>query len=162
MLEYDVGRCAIAPDGASQTQLKTEMRQKHLKLFKEIILAAPDIDADVFRNEIAPQLISMPSKTTLYASSRDEALIYSKRVNGSARAGESGSGLVVLSGIETIDASEADTSLFWRLGHSYIADSYTLLADLFQLIEQGMRAAKRFNLEAVQANGVIPYWRFKR
>jgi esterase/lipase superfamily enzyme/nucleoid DNA-binding protein len=142
--------------------LKQDLKKKHLKLFKEIILAAPDIDADVFRNEIAPALTSMPAKTTLYASSRDKALSYSKKFNGSPRAGDAGPALVVVPGIETIDASEAQTSLFWRLGHAYIADSYALLADIYQLVEEGLRAAKRFNLEQQNAVGLTPHWKLKR
>jgi len=89
---------------------------------KEIILAAPDIDAEVFRRDIAPRLAEGPRKVTLYASSRDVALAASRKIHGSPRAGDSGSGLVVVNGVETVDATNQDTSF---LGHSYICLLYT-------------------------------------
>ena len=87
---------------------------------KEVILTAPDIDADVFRRDIAPALVASGRPITLYASSKDLALVASKKVHGYARAGDAGPGLVVLPGIETIDASTVDTSL---LAHSYFAET---------------------------------------
>ena len=125
-------------------------------------MAAPDIDADVFRNDIAPALSSTPATTTLYASSRDKALAAAKKVNGAPRAGDSRSGLVIFKGIETIDATAADTNLFWGLRHSYIADSKELLSDLYYLIEKGLRAPQRFGLESIQAEGGLLYWKLKR
>jgi esterase/lipase superfamily enzyme len=38
---------------------------------KEIILAAPDIDADTFKRDIAPRILAPVRSATLYASSRD-------------------------------------------------------------------------------------------
>ena len=142
--------------------LKHELKSEPRKVFKEIILAAPDIDADKFRKEIAPALAKMPAKTTLYASSRDIALRASKRQNGEPRAGDSGKGIVVMKGMETIDASYVDTSLFWGLRHSYIADSPALLSDLFYLLEKKVRAHKRFGLESFVAPNGLTLWRFKQ
>jgi len=69
---------------------------------KEIILAAPDIDADVFRRDIASALSVQENPiTTLYASSKDKALALSKGIHGYPRAGDSGERLiVVVPGIE--------------------------------------------------------------
>jgi len=86
---------------------KPELRSK----IKEIILAAPDIDADVFKNEIAPQMVSKIQKPiTLYVSSDDMALKASKLLHGNPRAGDAGETIVLLKGIETIDATGVDTS----------------------------------------------------
>jgi esterase/lipase superfamily enzyme len=64
--------------------------------FREVILSAPDIDADVFKRDIASQIIP----ATLYASSRDEALRLSKTFHGYPRAGDAGLGIVIVPGIE--------------------------------------------------------------
>src|SRR5262249_10959106 len=56
------------------------------KRFKEIILSAPDIDAEVFKRDIAPQIVP----ATLYASSTDEALTLSKKFRQYSRAGDAG------------------------------------------------------------------------
>lgn len=115
---------------------------------KEIILAAPDIDADVFMEQIAPALIAHRRPITLYASSNDVALKLSKKANGYPRAGDSGEGLVVMPGIETIDASEVDSGF---LGHSYFADVQSVISDLFQIIWAGKRADRRLGLRRVES-----------
>ena len=124
---------------------------------KEVILAAPDIDADVFKSKIAPKLIASCGPVTLYASSRDRALAASNKVHGHPRAGDSGQGLIVCKGIETIDATHVDTSL---LGHSYYAESRSVLSDMFYLISLDQRADKRFGLRPVKTSDV-PYWEFE-
>ncbi len=60
--------------------------------------------------------------------------------------GESGAGLVVVDGVETIDASEVTGSL---LGHSYFAEDRRIMEDIFALLQTGQRADQRFGLQAV-------------
>lgn len=125
---------------------------------KEVILAAPDIDAEVFRRDIAPAL-SVPGNpvTTLYASSKDIALVASRKVHGSPRAGDSGDGLIVVPGIETIDVTNVDTSFF---GHSYYAENTSIISDIFYVL-QGLNADQRSLLHKVETqNGC--YWAFKK
>jgi esterase/lipase superfamily enzyme len=56
---------------------------KATKNLRELLLAAPDINADVFRSVIAPKLAAMQgTRTTVYASSSDIALKASKLVHG--------------------------------------------------------------------------------
>ena len=125
--------------------------------FREIILAAPDIDAEVFKETLAPQIIENFTNITLYASSNDFALQASRLFWGHPRAGDAGDGLVVIPGIDTIDASEVDSSL---LGHSYIAGSQTLLSDLIEIFRSGKRAGKREKLKQQSFND-LPYWVFE-
>ncbi len=139
-------------------ELKNELGAEKLKVFKELILAAPDIDADFFRNNIAPRLTSISTGITLYASSKDRALLASKKFNGSPRAGDAGNGLVLYSGIETIDATAVSTDLFWGLGHGYVADSRPILDDLNRLVMGNIRARKRGLAETVTGDGI--YWKF--
>ena len=127
-------------------------------LFNQIILAAPDIDAEIFCRDLAPALTSSSNRVTLYASSNDQALVASKQVHGYARAGDSGAGLVVLPGIETIDVSRLDTSL---LGHSYYGSSNPILLDIRQLIEFALPAAQRHWL-LPKTHGELTYWVFER
>lgn len=122
---------------------------------KEIVLAAPDIDADVFRTAIAPALVAAGAPVTLYASSADVALQASRQLNGFPRAGDAGDGLVITDGIETIDASDVATD---GLGHSYVLDARLMLSDLQSLLVLRHRAASRFGLkESVTPKG--RYWR---
>ncbi len=125
---------------------KPELRSK----IKEIILAAPDIDADVFKKEIAPKMVSKTQKPiTLYVSADDLALKASKLLHGNPRAGDAGEKMVIINGIETIDATGIDTSF---LSHSYFADSNSIIADIFDIIQSGKRAIKRKRLQLVNRN----------
>lgn len=48
--------------------------------FTKIILAAPDIDANVFKREIAPEMVQAYSPVTLYTSSKYFALKHLKQL----------------------------------------------------------------------------------
>jgi esterase/lipase superfamily enzyme len=134
---------------------KPELRSK----IKEIILAAPDIDADVFKNDIAPQMVSNTQKPiTLYVSSDDLALKASKLINGNARAGDAGEKMVILNGIETIDATGVDTSF---LSHSYFADTNSIISDIFDIIQSGQRALNRKRLLMAKLKENV-YWKVKQ
>jgi esterase/lipase superfamily enzyme len=124
--------------------------------FKRVILMAPDIDAALFR-QLAAQMETRADEITLYASSRDLALKASNFYAGYPRAGQGGDKVVLVSGINTIDASSVDTSLLGAL-HQYYADSRTILSDLFQLM-QGRPPEERFGLRRTEKNG-LTYWRF--
>lgn len=124
--------------------------------FREIILAAPDVDAAVFRRELVPALRQAGRRVTLYASSNDLALKASKEVHGYARAGDSGDGLVVMRGLDTIDASGVDESV---LAHSYFVESGPVVRDILQLLKEGRGAHEREGLQA-QDTPVGRFWRF--
>jgi esterase/lipase superfamily enzyme len=126
------------------------------KLFNQVVLAAPDIDAEVFRRDIAPALTKTANRVTLYASSNDQALIASRKLHAYPRAGESGANLVVAPGVDTIDVSAIDTSL---LGHSYYGDNDSIISDLYHLVHDALPPSQRERLEAAALNG-LPYWIF--
>ena len=133
------------------------------RAFSQVVLAAPDLDADVFRRDIAPSILGRPGgpRVTLYASSNDKALVASRDLHGGyRRLGESGKDLVVMPDLDTVDASDVRTEF---LGHSYFGDSGTVLSDLVYLIHERLRPQERerFSLDPVK-NLAIVYWRFKQ
>ncbi|MGB8129338.1 MAG: alpha/beta hydrolase [Candidatus Angelobacter sp.] len=124
-----------------------------------VILTAPDIDAQRFY-QIAASINKYPSRITLYSSSNDRAILLSKQFHSYVRAGDAGKNIVVARGVDTVDASVVDTSMF-GLGHSYFARKRTVLSDIFQLIAKNRPPKKRFGLkEKKHQNGV--YWEFVR
>ncbi len=128
------------------------------KRFKEIMLAAPDIDAEVFKRDIAPKLVQASKNVTLYASADDKALLVSRSVHGGPRAGDAGENLVIVDGIDTIDATGVDTSFF---AHSYFAQVPRILSDIFSIIHHGRRPHTRNGLvSAVASHG--QYWVFRK
>ncbi|MEM0969746.1 MAG: alpha/beta fold hydrolase, partial [Verrucomicrobiota bacterium] len=101
-----------------------------------VILAAPDIDADVFQEQILPKIGDMAERLTMYASSGDTALQVSQRLNGNDRLGLSGSdSLRVFPGMDTVDASEVNTSL---IGHAYYGEHTEVMGDILALVIRGL------------------------
>ncbi|MDF2376295.1 MAG: alpha/beta hydrolase [Verrucomicrobiales bacterium] len=105
-----------------------------------VILAAPDIDADIFKDQIFPKLSVATEKLTMYASSDDAALKLSQGIHGNSRLGLSGASLHVLGGMDTVNASGIDTSM---LGHGYYGSQKVVVTDIFNLIIKGLEPLKR-------------------
>jgi esterase/lipase superfamily enzyme len=122
-------------------------------LLDEVVLAAPDVAADEFTAKIA-QAAPTARRFTLYVSANDTALYASSFVNDKPRAGDSSGGVLVLPGVDTIDASAADSDL---VGHSYYGESRAILADVFALLKTGSPADRRAGLRAAQ-NDAGGYW----
>ena len=105
--------------------------------FDQVVLAAPDLDAETFRQDIAPAILGTAQKVTLYASTKDVALQLSRRVHGNPRAGEAGEDIVVVPGIDTVDVSRVSG------GHSYIGNSGRVLNDLGEVLIHRARVEQR-------------------
>jgi esterase/lipase superfamily enzyme len=120
----------------------------------EAVFAAPDVDAMIYRQAMA----AMPKaagRFTLYGSERDWAIALSRGIrNSHPRAGDGGKNILVLPGVETIDASTIGDGLF-GLGHSYIADKKSILGDLRQVLA-GVKMTRNGLEQALHANGT--YW----
>ncbi|MBW7961273.1 alpha/beta hydrolase [Bradyrhizobium sp. BR 10261] len=124
----------------------------------QIVFAAPDIDRDRFV-QLAAKFKGCAARVTLYASSRDVALLASKFVHGYPRAGEAGEALTIVDGVDTIDASLVDTSLV-GLRHSYFGEKRSILNDMFSLIVQQLAPDQRFDLQAA-GDAVRKYWSYR-
>jgi esterase/lipase superfamily enzyme len=122
----------------------------------QVVFAAPDVDAEVFRHRL-PRILRQARGCTLYASSKDRALAASKGLADFARAGQAGSGIVVAPGLDTIDATELDTGL---MSHSYVGDHRSVLSDVYGLLRQGLPPSRRFGLAPV-AHPAGTYWAFQ-
>ena len=152
LIAHSMGTQALTRSLISLVGAHPEMRSR----IKEIILAAPDIDAGIFKRDIAPVMVNMGRPITLYASSEDRALKLSRLAHDYPRAGDSGAGLVLVKGIETIDATDVDTSF---LGHSTFAEAREVLTDWRFIIDRGLRANER---GLRQVSSEVPYWQFAK
>lgn len=120
-------------------ELKTE--GFNLEKINQIILAAPDIDSNVFTDVIVPGIKGISKQITLYASSKDKALKASRKFrSGIIRAGESGTNIVVVEGVSTVDASKVDTDFF---GHGYFAETKALINDIYLILEHSFIPSER-------------------
>jgi esterase/lipase superfamily enzyme len=126
-----------------------------LPRFNQVVFAAPDVDARVFRREILPALSGRSTRITLYASTDDDALRASRSLNGVWRLGLGGDSLTVVRGMDTIDASRVRADV---LGHTLFGNQ-AFLADLAVLFADGKSPAER-RLLAVN-RGELVFWRFR-
>jgi esterase/lipase superfamily enzyme len=118
--------------------------------FKNVVMAAPDINiADL--DNVSTILRASAAHATVYASSQDLALLASKAFHSYLRLGEAPPPRVA-NGVDTIDASAIPHDL---LGHSYFADSGTVIRDLFLLLTDGLTPQARLLLPSV---GALRYW----
>lgn len=125
---------------------------------EQVIFAAPDIDADVFK-ELTGTFHQKVKRITLYASSNDEALSLSRKLQGDyARAGETISGVLVYPNVDSIDATQVNTGL---LGHSYYGDNRSIVSDIYHLIRQDMPPNKRFGMNEKENEQGNKYWEFR-
>ena len=130
-------------------------------LFNEIILAAPDIDVDLF-TDLAERVRGISTGMTLYASGADRALQVSRAyARGVPRAGDvPDGGPVVVSGIDTIDITEIGAALL-SLNHSEYAENRELLDDIGVLLKLGTRPPiqREPSLREIQLGEAV-YWQF--
>ncbi len=122
-------------------------------LFRNLILAAPDVATGQFIDQVARSL-SLAQRSTLYVSSRDRALFASQRLHKDFRAGRD---LILIQGVDTVDVSPVDTS---RTRHSYYIENRWVLNDIYQLLYCEASPARRFGLVEVRA-GDASFWQLR-
>src|SRR5262249_40599586 len=95
-------------------------------VISQVILAAPDVDADNFIN-LALAIEGFAQGVTLYAAANDRALTISRNFWRNPRAGDVlATGPLIIPGMDTIDITAASTDTF-ALNHSGYAENNVLL-----------------------------------
>lgn len=125
-----------------------EQRPDLLPRFKQVVLAAPDINADVFREQIAPRLARLSLPVTLYASKNDKAIRSAYRFSSWDRIGDIRGPVVGVPGMDFVDASNVTMNF---IGHDYVASNRVLLTDIATMIKTGGRAKDRGGLRGLPA-----------
>jgi esterase/lipase superfamily enzyme len=135
--------------------IASEVRATPRPRFRQVMLTAPDVDADVFRT-LARSVASVGDRTTLYTSANDEALKLSKRFQGYQRAGDVDPKIVVVDGVDSVDVSAVDASL---LGHSYYGDNVSVISDMVRLLTSGLSPDQRCGITSL-IEGPSRWWKF--
>jgi esterase/lipase superfamily enzyme len=124
----------------------------------EIILAAPDMNADLFEN-LCSTIRPLARGITVYASRNDKALNVAASLSARGRAGEiKADGPLVGPIADIIDVTAETDDL---IGHSYFSGRRSVLADIRQLLASGPRPppSKRSGLREIQGR-LGTYWEF--
>jgi TRAP-type C4-dicarboxylate transport system substrate-binding protein len=121
-----------------------------------VTFAAPDEAQDIFMSTIL-RLGGFQSLNTLYASDRDIALSISAYLNSPhgrriPRAGSGGQNILLLDGVESVDASDISSGI----AHSYVFQEERALEDIEKILID-LKGAKDRGLEQHQRNGRV-YW----
>ncbi len=120
--------------------------------FDEIVLASPDVGVDDFTG-IWPQVRPLGHRYTLYASTRDKALMVSGEIHNMQRIGDAHK-IVLADGLQTVETTAASGGL---LGHSDFAGN--ALDDFRALMWYSLAPVNRCVLQTAN-KGAEPYWVF--
>ena len=150
----DIVAHSLGASGAVQALTRLAYQKHDRPLLGELVLIAPDIDADIFRHDL-PLLKRVVNRITIYVSENDKALKLSREVHGYPRLGEAGDALTVFEGVETIDISLL--SLQRLSGHVYHLSNKVVIEDLELLLHSKSPADKRPRLEKMEHED-MPYW----
>jgi esterase/lipase superfamily enzyme len=129
----------------------------------ELVLAAPDIDKDLFASR-AKQIKQIAGNVTIYASSADKALLASKTGAWASRIGfveEKGPNLI--DGMEVIDVTAVGDSML-ELNHGTFSGNRSVLDDLGRIIKTGTRPphVRSPTLRPMPDNRNVQYWMYPR
>lgn len=152
VVAHSMGSQLVAGAFERTEQLSNDTKTK----VKEIVFAAPDLDREMFMKDVLPAMRRNGHKITVYVSDKDAALKASTVVNEAPRLGSASPEPAIAEGVETIDATNVDSSF---VGHSYYGDNRSIIGDLFYLVKQRLPASKRSGLRSVNGMRGI-YWRF--
>lgn len=122
----------------------------------QLILAAPDIDANDFRTRFLHVLPGFAKRVTLYVSDKDRALKASESLRrGKPRAGQRRGGLLAATAnrFDPIDATDLDTDF---LSHSYYANHISMLSDIYCVLQGAVTPLRPLMESAPAGQG----WRF--
>jgi esterase/lipase superfamily enzyme len=127
--------------------------------FRQVVLAAPDVDDTVFVNAIPTIKRRLVQHITAYMSSTDIAMTASHfwRLT-SYRVGDSSPEPLVLPEMDSVDVSNAISD--W-IGHDYITTNRSVLADLAELLSYG-KSPPRFAVKEAFTTSMPKrkYWIF--
>ena len=137
--------------------------QLNQKALGQLVLAAPDVDDDVFK-QYEPNIRGFHT-ITLYASAADKALQLSHTIAEAPRAGDAFRQTppypLVLPNMDTIDVTALGDTWF-GLDHDTFASSPTAMGDIMRLLQTGQRPPNLRTPNIQQTNGQPLYWKFVR
>jgi esterase/lipase superfamily enzyme len=122
--------------------------------FGQVFLAAPDVDAEYFRN-VAAAYGQLSERTTLYVTNNDKAIGISRFIHSFDRVGLAPP-IWVEPGIDTIDASHVNLDF---PGHGYAAEIRPVLADINCLLQGDVSPDVRFGIRRA-IGGIANHWEF--
>lgn len=127
------------------------LQSQLVRVIDNIILAAPDLDAELFVDVLWPSLNNMAKNWSVYHSNNDLALMASRKVNTHPRLGAQA---LDINGIEFVDVSSLEFDYRDVLAsHAYHERSACVTRDINALIQGESANSRRVVREEAFANG---------
>lgn len=127
-----------------------------LPAFDQVLFTAPDLDAGLF-SEMVQTIRPAARRITLYASNKDWALAFSRKLHGdSPRAGQGGSDILHVAEVDSIDMTEIGEDM---LKHSYYANNPSALTDILSLFWRDVPPQDRCGMVAAEGEHGT-YWHY--
>jgi len=129
-------------------------RKDKAPLFENIIMAAPDFDAQIFSEQLASNIKPLSKNWTLYASDKDMALNVSAGLRFASRLGLP---LTVVEDIVTVDATGIEVTP-WSVPefHSYFATKQRVITDIIAVLKGEVPAQRKIKKGK---KGRLPFWK---
>jgi len=157
IVAHSMGNRALT-DALEIMALRRSAEPEITPLFGQVLFAAPDVDAQLFR-AMAQTFRPLARRLTLYASEQDWALVSSRKLHGAEpRAGQGGDVLLSDPAFDSIDMSELGEDM---LAHSYFADDSSALADMATLFWRDAPPARRCGITAREVEDGGPRWDYR-
>ena len=124
--------------------------------FDQVLFTAPDLDAGLF-GEMVHTIRPAARRITLYASNKDWALAFSRKLHGdSPRAGQGGDDILHVTEVDSIDMTEIGDDM---LKHSYYANNPSALTDILSLFWRDVPPEHRCGMVAAEGEHGA-YWHY--
>lgn len=158
LVGHSMGNRALT-DALELLALSTNAAEQPEPMFGQIFFAAPDVDADLFR-EMVGTIRPLAERLTLYASENDWALAASRKLHGSApRAGQAGDAILVEKEFDTVDMTNLGEDM---LAHTYFANDSSALSDIVSLLWQNPNPENRCGLQESQGTNKGTVWKYQK
>lgn len=121
-------------------------------LFSTVMLCAPDFDAELFIEQIAPEIRALAENWVVYSSEKDIALISSEKINAAPRLGRRAT---PAEGYQIIDATKLPVTP-WSVPetHSYYASNKRVIDDMIKAIDGKSPAERGLEEHVVDAGSI--------
>ena len=126
----------------------------------QLIMAAPDIDADQYTQDVA-NISKIVSGMTLYASANDAAIKLSHTLAQGKRAADIENGTpIIAEGVDAIDVSAIGSEVLGVKDHNMFAENRSLIDDI-SLVLQGKRPPQLAQIRGMPRNVNPPtFWEY--
>jgi esterase/lipase superfamily enzyme len=126
----------------------------------QLIMAAPDIDADQYTQDVA-NISSTVSGMTLYASANDAAIKLAHTLAQGKRAADIENGTpMIAQGVDAIDVSAIGSEVLGVKDHNMFAENRSLIDDI-SLVLQGKRPPRLAQIRGMPRNVNPPtFWEY--